>query len=191
MHCMPKKTIETIVDSGNHYVVQVKGNQKSLFQEIQRVMVDQAPLDYFEQHEKGHGRHSSWYVYVFDAAQSPKAREWKNLQRFIHVHKCTWAKGKQTDMDRLYISDLSQTSAQYYQEEIRGHWSIENSLHWVKDVVHNEDHNRITKANGPINNAIFSTIAINIHRKNGGWSITDSQIKFATNVKELFKLIRT
>lgn len=42
-----------------------------------------------------------------------------------------------------------------------------------------------------MNVATFSSIAINIHRANGNYSITDGQIKFATNVKELFKFTRT
>jgi len=172
-------------------VVQVKCNQGTLFREIQRAIVEHRPLDYFEEHEKGHGRHSHWYVRVFDAAGSTKADEWKNLRRFVHVHKHTVKKGKESHSDRLYISDRPDTSAEYYHRGIRGHWTIENSLHWVKDVVHKEDRNRITKGSGPLNRAVFSSIAINIHRKYGVRSITENQIIFGANVKELFNLIRT
>ena len=188
---IPKKTVEDIVDSNNHYVIQVKGNQPTLFKEIQRAIWEQTPLDYYEEHEKDHGRHSSWYVRVFDATTSHKAEEWKDLRRFIHVHKCTIKKGKESHSDRLYISDLFTTNAQYYHQGIRGHWTIENSLHWVKDVIHKEDSNAIRTENGPINSAVYSSIAINIHRTHGCHSITDSQIKFGTNVKELFKFLRT
>ena len=55
-------------------------------------------------------------------------------------------------------------------------------------MVHNEDDNRVKTNNGPINQSIISTIAINIHRKNGNPSIIDSQIKFGTNVKKLFNI---
>jgi len=130
-------------------------------------------LDYWEEHEKDHGRHSSWYV------------------RFIHVHKHTIKKGKESHSDRLYISDRYTIDAQYYHEGIRGHWTIENSLHWVKDVIHKEDKNAIRTANGPVNSSVYSSIAINIHRIHGCHSITESQIKFGTNVNELFKLLRT
>lgn len=180
-----------IVGSGNHYVCQVKGNQPNLFKEIQQVIVSQKPVDRFEEHEKDHGRHSSWYVSVFDATLTPQMDEWKNLRRFIHVHKKTIKKGKESHSDRLYISDLFQTCAESFHKGIRGHWTIENSLHWVKDVIHNEDNNRIVKNNGPVNSAVFSSIAINIHRKNGNWSITEGQIKFGTMVDKLFNLFRT
>ena len=180
-----------IVDSGNHYVIQVKANQKTLFSEIQRVIVEDAPVDYYEEHEKDHGRHSSWFVRIFDAQQSCKATEWKNLRRFIHVHKRTVKKGRISDNCRLYISDLFETDAQYYHNGIKGHWKIENSLHWVKDVIHGEDTNRLKLENAPLNAATFSSIAINIHRANGNHSITHGQIKFGANVKELFQLLRT
>ena len=183
---MPKKTVEQIVDSGNHYVIQTKANQKTLFQQIQRVIVEQTPLDYYEEHEKNHGRHSSWYVRVFDASDNPKAKEWKNLRRFIHVHKVTTQKGKVSHGDRLYISDRYDTSAQYYHEGIRGHWTIENSLHWVKDVVHNEDKNKIKTDNGPVNTAVLSSIAINIHRMKGIHSITEAQVVANAQFQELF-----
>jgi len=172
-------------------VIQVKGNQRRLFHEIQGAIVEQAPLDYFEAHEKDHGRHSTWYVRVFDASRSAGADEWKGLRRFVHVHKCTVKNGKESHSDRLYMSDLHRTCARSFHNGIRGHWTIENSLHWTKDVVHNEDNNQIRTENGPVNSAVLSSIAINIHRKNGEWSITENQIRFGTNVKELFNLIRT
>ena len=190
---MSKKTVEKIVESGNNYVIQVKGNQRTLFREIQRIMVEQLPLDVFTVEEKGHGRHSLWSVSVFSALNSKKHKEWKGLKRFIHVHKEVFHTNKNTkkgftDNDRLYISSVSSSNAKFFHEGIRNHWSIENKLHWVKDVIHNEDDNRVRTNNGPIKQSIISTIAINIHRKNGNPSITDSQIKFGANVKELFNI---
>ena len=186
-----KKTVEKIVATGNHYVIQVKRNQLTLFREIERVIIEQKPLDTYVEYEKNHGRQSSWYVSVFNARTSHKASEWKNLSRFIHVHKHTIKNGKQIYSNRFYISDKSTTSAQYFHEGIRGHWEIENNLHWVKDVIHREDRNAIKTNNGPVNSAVFSTISINIHRKNGVHSITEGQIKFGANVKKLFRLLRT
>ena len=189
---MSKKTAERIIDSGNDYTIQVKRNQPSLFQEIERAIVEQTPLDYYEEHEKDHGRHSHWYVHVFDATDSYKAGEWKDLSRFIHVHKCTkYKSGKISHNDRIYISSRLETSAEYHHKGIRRHWTIENSLHWVKDVVHKEDDNRIKTDNGPVNSAIFSSIAINIHRKNGQHSITEAQVAANANFNELFDHIRT
>lgn len=171
--------------------MQVKRNQGSLHDEAQRTIAGQAPLDTFEEHERCHGRHSSWHVSVFDASSSAKADEWAGLRRFVHVHKRTVKGGRASHCDRLYISDLWDTSAERYHRGIRGHWTIENSLHWVMDVVHGEDANRITRGCGPVNRAVFSAIAINLHRANGSRSVTENQTIFGANVKELFKFIRT
>jgi len=148
-------------------------------------MAEQFPLDYFEEYEKGHGRHSSWHVSVFNALYSPKTKEWENLSRFIHVHKITTKNGRTSHSDRLYITNHLKTDAHFFHNGIRGHWAIENNLHWVKDVIHGEDSNRIRNKNGAVNTAVFSSVAINIHHKNGYESITEAQVKSSVNFKEL------
>lgn len=179
------------MESGNHYVAQVKRNQKTLFEEIERTIVEQAPIDGFEVHESGHGRSSSWYAFVYDAQQNPKAQEWTNLRRFIHVHRIREEKGKTTHTDSFYISDLFETSAEVYQQGTRGHWAIENRLHWVKDVFFNEDQNRIRTGAGPIVDSILSAIAINIHRSEGRQSIIEAQAYAVKNIRDLICTIRT
>ena len=155
--------------------------------------IEQYPVGYYEEHEDKRGRHSSWFIHVFDISKNEKAKEWKNLRRVIHVHKKMYTPRtkKETHNDRYYISDLYQTDAEKFHKGIRGHWKIENSLHWVKDVIHNEDKNRYKVKNAPMNMSTFSSIAINILRKNGNHSITEGQIKFGAKVSELFKLLRT
>ena len=154
------------------------------------IIYDQ-PLDSYFEEEKDHGRHSKWYVDVYNALDEPLAEEWTDLHRFIHVHTHVVKKGVEHHGDRLYITDLLSTSAESFHKLIRGHWKIENSLHWVKDVVHGEDNNQVRKHNGPVNSAVFSSIAINLHRKNGNWSITKGQIKFGRDISKAFDVIRT
>lgn len=190
MPCTPKKTIEAIIASGNHYVAQVKGNQKTLHEEVKRIIADQIPLSTYHLHEKAHGRHMTWQIKVFDASWSYKALEWKNLQRVILVHRVRTEKSQRVEKSAFFIADIS-LKAQEFHEGIRGHWGIENRLHWVKDVIHKEDTNRIKKENAPLNRAVLSTMAINVHRKNGHQSITYGQTKFAADVYKLFDLIRT
>jgi predicted transposase YbfD/YdcC len=169
----------------------VKGNQPTLFRELQRIIVEEKPLDHFEVFEKGHGRESWWSVHVFRADQNAVIRGWKGLKRVVHVHKMSIKNGKESHNDRLYISDHQKDDAAFFHSGIRGHWTIENSLHWTKDVVHGEDKNGFRLQNAPVNVAVFSSFAINIHRKNGHHSITDGQIIFGANVNNLFSLIRT
>ncbi len=169
----------------------MKRNQKTLFEEIEQTIVEQPHIDCYEVHQRDHGRKSSWYAFVYDAQQSPKAKEWANLRRFVHVHRVREEKGKTTHTDSFYISDLFEVSAEVFQQGIRGHWGIENRLHWVKDVRFNEDQNRIRTNAGPIADSILSAIAINIHRIDGRQSIMEAQEYATKNIRELICTIRT
>lgn len=182
-----------IVSSGNHYVAQVKKNQLSLYREIQEYIVLQSPLDTFEISQKCHGRHTHWHCKIFDATEHQQATPWKGLKRFICVERTCFDTKKKTttQTQRYYISDLTQKDATFFFKGIRGHWRIENSLHWVKDVIHNEDNNRITKDNGPINMAVISSIAINLGRKYGQWSMTQNAVTFSANIEKTVQYIRT
>lgn len=181
--------MQDLNDSGNYYVGQVKRNQRNLFNSIQHSMATQLPIDIFEEEECLHGRKSCWSVSVYNALQNERRAEWANLSRFIHVHKCTIKNGEVIHSDRLYITNHFESSAEFYHSGIRGYWEIENNLHWVKDVLHKEDSNRIKKDNAPINYSVFSSIAINIHRKNEQKSIKKGQIINSSNVKELFETL--
>jgi len=189
---LPKKTVNQIINSGNDYVIQAKRNQPKLYVSIQETLLEK-PLDSYEEGEKGHGRHSFWSVSVFNALNNEKAKEWQGLKRFIHVHKVSFnTKTKKTShSDRLYISNKSSISAKDFHQGIRKHWTIENSLHWVKDVIHGEDTNRIIHPNGAVNNATISTIVINLLRKRYEQSITNSQILFGADLAKSMDILRT
>jgi predicted transposase YbfD/YdcC len=130
----------------------------------------------------------------------PFQKSWTRLNCLIVVEKQWYQKEKntrKTDREMLcfnsvayYISDLV-LSAQVFAEGIRGHWGIENRLHWVKDVILKEDNNRIKHQNGAVNMAIFNNVAINFLRQNFDDSVKYSQILFGQNVKELFPKFRT
>lgn len=184
--------LEGIIESGNHYLIQVKRNQPSLFQELGDMLAER-PLDIFEQTEKGHGRHSHWTVSVFDASGSPKSVEWKGLSRLIHVHKHTvyTDDGRESHSDRLYITDLRTWDAEYFSRVTRGHWAIENRLHWVKDVRHGEDSNRISEPNAAMNISICSSIALNLHRKNGREGIKKAQMEVCAKIGNIINEFRT
>ena len=108
--------------------------------------------------------------------------EWKNLKSIGFVDYFRSEKdGKITCERRYYISSLP-NNAKLLAEAIRGHWSIENQLHWVLDVQFQEDDSRIRKDNAPANLAIIRQIALNLltrektvkngiinKRKRAGW----------------------
>jgi predicted transposase YbfD/YdcC len=155
--------VNAIVESGNHYTIQVKENQPTLYNDIVQTATSTACLSVYEQTNKGHGRVEKRRVSVFNASGNPKLSVWRDLKTYVVVERCRTDKGMMSEEKSLYISDLQLTAEAYYQGT-RGHWGIENRLHYVKDVVHNEDNNGVKSDNGPVVLSICSTIAINIHR---------------------------
>ena len=69
---------------------------------------------------------------------------------------------------------------------IRGHWHIENRLHWVKDVVLNEDRNRISGGEAAENLSLLKTLALTLYRINGISSFKHATICFANKIKQLW-----
>lgn len=116
---------------------------------------------------------------------------WKGLQRIIHVERRFVRKDKKTKSHCYYISSLDSDDAEMFEKGIRGHWSIENRLHWVKDVMQYEDDSGIKKGNGIETLSILKNVAINISRELGFDSIKGANIHFASNIKELMTCFRT
>jgi predicted transposase YbfD/YdcC len=180
---LPKKVVAEIVASGNHYLIQVKANQPTLYQAIEATIQAQSPQQTSFSQEKGHGRQSEWVVCSYKVTDEALQAIWKNLFMFVVVRRFTLREGKEVEDASYYITDV-QKEAKWYQENIRGHWHIENRLHYVKDVVLNEDHNHIQDHNRAVNVAVFNTFAINILRNEGFDSITKGKIFFGADIRK-------
>ncbi len=81
------------------------------------------------------------------------------------------------------------STAEKFAQGIRGHWGIENRLHWVKDVVFQEDNSKIRMSNAPANLSVMKAIAINILRRNGHTSITIAQRFLSNDIDKLLTLV--
>lgn len=193
--------MDSIVDSGNHYVLQIKKNQRKLYDYIANHSRSEQAIDTYQIQEKSHGRYTTWNLQVYEISDKVIAKKWTNLKRFIVIHKRVSQKGKATTQQAkdvfitesvsYRISDVTCLSAQEFARGIRGHWGIENRIHWVKDVHFKEDRNHIRNDNGAVNMAVFNTLSLNYLRQNIDDSIKNAQIIFGQNVKELFLTIRT
>ena len=82
-----------------------------------------------------------------------------------------------------------QSTAQEAANLIRGHWQIENSLHWSLDVVMNEDFHRARKGNAPANFAALRRIALNIIKANNDKSSNRVKFKRAGWSNEFLKTL--
>jgi predicted transposase YbfD/YdcC len=187
---LSKKTVEAIIDSGNDYLIQVKGNQPTLFQAIKETVDTQPALSTVCSEERSRGRQERRIVSVF-SSPGQLSEEWKGFRRVVHVERQICRPGKATQTHHYYMSSVDSEYADMFARGVRGHWSIENRLHWVKDVIQHEDDSGIKKGNGVETLSILKNVAINISRELGFDSIKGAAIHFASNVKELLEYFRT
>lgn len=174
-------------EGGNDYVVAVKANQKRLYQQIQLNTQQTTPISVDISTERRSDRVTTRTVSVFDDL-SDISSEWLGLARLIKVERIGTRAGKPYHQIAYYISSLCVSAAKFAQG-IRGHWGIENRLHWVKDVVFEEDSSRMRLGNAPANLTIIRSLAIAILRSNGYSSITTALRMISHNLERIFLLI--
>jgi len=158
---------EQIVDKGGDYVLNVKGNQSALQNEICNYFIKAKEnpdsgirIDQFEKSETGHGREENRAYFVTDIPLDfNQASRWKNLKAIGIVKTNMIRDGKKTEEIRFYIMSRS-LSVHQFADAVRSHWDIENQLHWQLDVSYGEDACRVRKKNGDINLAHLRRITL-------------------------------
>lgn len=182
-----KKTIQLIRSSGNDYLVGVKANQPTLLNQLQCRASRGDPDSDFQELDTTRGRRVYRQVQVFHHLEGLH-EQWLQPQSLIRVHRWGRREGQFFDEVHFYLSSLT-LSAQAFADGIRGHWSIENSLHWVKDVVFREDSAPYCEHNCAINWSIVRNIALNLTRHHGFTSLTKAIRSFAHDFERLFFLV--
>jgi predicted transposase YbfD/YdcC len=145
-------------------------------------------LDQFNDVKKTRGRVERRLVSVY-ASNDHIPEGWPRLNRIILVERIFSSKNGYHHTHSYYISNLLSNNAKLFASGIRGHWAIENQLHWIKDVILKEDTTQHRKGQAAKNMSILRNIAINIFRKNEYSSTKHATLFFASNVKELIYLI--
>jgi len=188
-----KAIAETIVAGGGDYILAVKDNQPTLHAEIQAAFAS-APtpparssrLSTTEDH--GHGREEQRTVQVLPARGALSAAQlamWLGVLSIVMVTRVVWceATGEESLEVSYFLSSLL-PHARRMGSAIRGHWRIENSLHWVLDVVFREDARRVYDRTTAENVAFLNRLAVSllrgdtgksslkVKRKRAGWQLS-------------------
>ena len=157
-----------IGEKGGNYILAVKDNHKTLhcdireyFEGLEQGDIRDLPEDvWITDEERKHGRIEKREVRsVTDIQWLPSKMDWKDLTTIIE-YRCL-RNGEMTN--RYYISNADMSAFEFYQH-IRGHWSIENRLHWSLDVVFREDASQASKGHAPENLNILRKIALSLLR---------------------------
>ena len=120
------------------------------------------PESCFLEQDNSHGRKISRKIEVFKVRNNER-QGFENLRRVIKVERRGSRGDKTYEETAYYISSLTE-SAQVFAKIIRGHWKIENQLHWVKDVIFEEDKSEISDFQAASNWSILTTIGLNLFR---------------------------
>ena len=164
---------QAIVDQKADYALAVKPNQPTLFDGISNFFIDHLEDDFarvqvsrHETHEKGHGREETRTYYVCAVPENlPDGTRWPKLQAIGVAINNTTCDGKETSDVRYYILSKRLTGGQFA-AAVRGHWSIENNLHWQLDVTFKEDESRIRKGHADANFSILRRSALSLLKNN-------------------------
>ena len=181
---------QAIRDAGADYLLAVKANQPSLRAEVEACFAT-APSDTVETrttHDKGHGRIEQRTTSVMREVdwlsgdrRFPGELRLPGVACIVRVQACVERAGKPHTETRYYISSAA-LDAERAGQAVRGHWAIENRLHWVLDVTFNDDQSRLRKGFGAKNMAVVRHFALNLvrsakdtksiklRRKRAGWT---------------------
>lgn len=169
-----KQIAADIVAAGADYVLAVKENQPTLYADLQRVFLDGLEEDFqgLEHHayrtaEQGHGRTEERHYHIVAVPEhlAEKHAEFAGLRSFGMVFsERQVGDGPMACETRFYISSL-RPQVKVFAGAVRGHWSVENNLHWVLDVAFQEDASRVRKDHGPENLGLVRRIALSLLKR--------------------------
>ncbi|RYD70619.1 MAG: ISAs1 family transposase [Verrucomicrobiaceae bacterium] len=162
-----KQIAREIVEADADYVLALKGNQGTAHEEIrsyldEAIAAGRAELQSCEHVDKGHGRievRRYWQSTQIDWFADRGL--WEGLRSVGVVESMREIDGKQTFERRYYLSSL-ELDAERFARAVRGHWGVENQLHWVLDVVFNEDQSRARTGYAAENLALLRKWSLNL-----------------------------
>lgn len=187
--------------AGGDYLLIVKENQPQLHRDIATLFASRAevaltaarlpPLDMREATtvDKGHGRREVRHLVASTALND--YLDWPGVAQVLVVERTWWERGKRHEAVRYGITSLPPTVAKADRllALVRGHWQIENGVHYVKDVTLGEDRSLIHTGNGPSIMAILRDTVVSVLHRAGWRTIAERLRYYGGHPKEVFALL--
>jgi predicted transposase YbfD/YdcC len=166
---------EKIVDKKADYVLALKGNQGSLRQDVELFANEQkaagfkdAEISWDETVDGDHGRiETRTTTVIHNVAWLQERHEWPGLNSVVMVESTREIADKVEQETRFYITSLV-LLADLLGPIVRSHWAVENSLHWVMDMIFRDDECRVRTDHAPANFTTIKHMAHNLIRKAPG-----------------------
>ena len=154
-----------IIDGGADYVLAVKENQPSLFEDIELFFsTESATCDYFKTTEKSHGRYETRECWAtMDIGWLHNKENWAGISGIGMIRSKRQRVGSESvENSTKYFIFSGDMSASGLLAANRAHWGIENSLHWVLDMDFREDESRMRLGNCAANMNVMRHLALNL-----------------------------
>lgn len=196
-----KDIMDKIIDKGGHFCLQLKKNQRTAFEDVDLFFKDLEKhkeefkkLSSYTETSKDHGRIEGREYYTFASTEEIKrmlAAKWGHVE-CIGMARLTRTVGETTATDVHYHLMDKKMPADKYMKPARGHWEIENSLHWVLDIHFHEDASTANSGNAISNLTLLRKIAFNFTKLDPAMKKKTTKrkmIDFMTDIQLFKKLV--
>jgi predicted transposase YbfD/YdcC len=165
-----KKIAEQVIDLGGDFLMVVKKNQGTLYEQIEAYFQSKFGADFkgpgmscYQKAEHGHGRQEKRMVVVAEDPEGIAERaNWPKLNVIGMCYSQRQVDGKDFSDEVRYFIGSKKAKARYYAKGLRNHWRAENNLHWQLDVTFGEDDSRVQQRNAVANLAVVRRLALNL-----------------------------
>jgi len=165
-----RETIATVIEQKGEYMAALKGNQPELYKEAMSYFtptrikrLESTGANFFESKEKAHNRiEVRKYYLTKNVSWLVQVKDWEKFKALVYynIHTEDVNTGKTTNEVYVYMTSL--TDVVLCADVIRGHWSIENQLHWHLDVNYLEDDTEIIDRNAFQNRSLMNKMALSL-----------------------------
>ena len=201
-----KETVKAIVEAKGDYVLALKKNQKTFYEDVKDYLDDEEILkeiekeNYSEDKEKSHSKIITRKYYMTDKIKWLNGKEkWEKLKSIgVEIKISESIKTGEITEERRYFIISFKDDIHSYADAVRKHWGVENNLHAPLDIVFKEDANRTLEKNGAKNLGILKRICLAILKfVQTYYNMSLNKIRFLlsldfeTEMEKIFKLLNT